>query len=329
MPRPPLAVSWDLLYACNAACGFCGTHELHRSTGAPSEEELLRIAEAIGRAGVRVVGLSGGEPLLVKNLGEVLRTLRAFGSSIQVNTNGGLLAERADDLFRARVDSVTVSIDSVDADEHDRRRGSAGLHRRLEEGLAALSERRGRHRILRRVRFVVTPESAGELTAFVEKWRPLVDEVCLQPLMRHGPLLRGFRESPRHEPSAREDLEDSLARLGERFPELRTGYYRGMPEFVFGDGGAGNDFDCLVPAFMVQVTPHGDVKLCTNEASLGNLLETDLLELWNDHRARALRDKSRRRCRDCFCYCQWLRINDSVPQSSLRRWIPVRREDGS
>jgi cyclic pyranopterin phosphate synthase len=90
---------------------------------APSSElldvdELGRVAAIFATLGVTKVRLTGGEPLLRRDLEEVVRRIAAIDGidDIALTTNGSLLADRADALRRAGLQRVTVSLDSVDSD---------------------------------------------------------------------------------------------------------------------------------------------------------------------------------------------------------------------
>ena len=106
---------------CNLRCTYCmpadgldwlPTDQLLR----PDElTRLLRIA--VTRLGITSVRFTGGEPLLVKRLEEIVAATARLRPrpEIALTTNGVGLAVRAGDLARAGLDRVNVSLDSVDA----------------------------------------------------------------------------------------------------------------------------------------------------------------------------------------------------------------------
>jgi GTP 3',8-cyclase len=81
-------------------------------------EEIVRLARVFVRAGVTKVRVTGGEPLVrrdVEHLIAMLGELRPEGlSDLTLTTNGSLLAQKAEGLKAAGLDRVTVSLDSLD-----------------------------------------------------------------------------------------------------------------------------------------------------------------------------------------------------------------------
>jgi cyclic pyranopterin phosphate synthase len=109
---------------CNFRCVYCMPREAFGPNHAfldRSEiltyEEFARLVSVFAQLGVSKVRLTGGEPLLRKDL-ETLVSMVAATPGIEdvaLTTNGSLLAGRADSLRAAGLDRVTVSLDSVDA----------------------------------------------------------------------------------------------------------------------------------------------------------------------------------------------------------------------
>jgi cyclic pyranopterin phosphate synthase len=80
-----------------------------------SLEEIARVARVFAGLGVRVVRITGGEPLVRRNVEHLVELLREIpGLEIALTTNGALLPQKAEALARAGLDRVTVSLDSVD-----------------------------------------------------------------------------------------------------------------------------------------------------------------------------------------------------------------------
>jgi cyclic pyranopterin phosphate synthase len=106
---------------CNLRCTYCMPAEgldwlpTERLLRPDELTRLLRIA--VTRLGVTSVRFTGGEPLLVKRLAEIIAATAALRPrpEITLTTNGVGLARRAAELARAGLDRVNVSLDSVDA----------------------------------------------------------------------------------------------------------------------------------------------------------------------------------------------------------------------
>ena len=78
-------------------------------------EEIARLAEICHRLGVRKIRITGGEPLLRRDLPRLIELLRRLPDvDLALTTNGALLARQAGALAAAGLDRVTVSLDSLD-----------------------------------------------------------------------------------------------------------------------------------------------------------------------------------------------------------------------
>jgi len=108
---------------CNFRCPYCMPAELYgegheflaRSKWL-TPGEIRRLAGIFQRLGVTKLRLTGGEPLLRKDLDEIVAGLASLEGidDIALTTNGSRLAERARDLRLAGLRRVTVSVDSLD-----------------------------------------------------------------------------------------------------------------------------------------------------------------------------------------------------------------------
>lgn len=112
---------------CNFRCGYCMPKEIFDKdyTYLPhssllSFEEIVRIARQFVDHGVQKIRLTGGEPLLRKNIEilveklAALRTLDGTPLDLTLTTNGALLARKAQALKDAGLRRVTVSLDGLD-----------------------------------------------------------------------------------------------------------------------------------------------------------------------------------------------------------------------
>jgi cyclic pyranopterin phosphate synthase len=78
-------------------------------------EEIARVAAVFVRLGVRKIRLTGGEPLLRRNLERLIEMLASLGDvDLTLTTNGALLAKKARALRNAGLSRVTVSLDALD-----------------------------------------------------------------------------------------------------------------------------------------------------------------------------------------------------------------------
>lgn len=103
---------------CNLNCVYCTPLEKKgflRHEDLLRHEEIARAVAAFVKAGVRKVRLTGGEPLVKKNIAGLVRMLREIPGleELALTTNGLLLAELAAPLREAGLDRVNISLDSL------------------------------------------------------------------------------------------------------------------------------------------------------------------------------------------------------------------------
>lgn len=108
---------------CNFRCRYCMPAEIFDANYAflPKEsvltaEEIQRMAQIFVSLGVRKLRITGGEPLIRKDLPEIVARLAQIegAEDLSLTTNGSLLASKAEILKQAGLQRVTVSLDSLD-----------------------------------------------------------------------------------------------------------------------------------------------------------------------------------------------------------------------
>ena len=125
--RPLETLRVSVTDRCNFRCVYCMPKEVFGREYAFLErhellslEEIARVARVFAQLGVRTVRITGGEPLVRRNVEHLVELLsaveRADGSKLELalTTNGAALAEKADALAAAGLSRVTVSLDSLD-----------------------------------------------------------------------------------------------------------------------------------------------------------------------------------------------------------------------
>jgi cyclic pyranopterin phosphate synthase len=120
--RPLETLRISVTDRCNFRCVYCmpkevygRDHQFLERKELLSFEEIARVTSIFARLGVRTVRITGGEPLVRRNVEHLVELLHAVpGIELAMTTNGTLLPQKADALVRAGLDRVTVSLDSID-----------------------------------------------------------------------------------------------------------------------------------------------------------------------------------------------------------------------
>src|SRR3989304_6213400 len=146
----PYVVSWNLTYRCNLACEHCyldagGTPLVETENFADRSElgteECFRVIDEIAAFAPECLTiLTGGEPLLRRDILEVVRPAAERELWVVVGTNGVRITENlARRLAEAGARGLSLSLDALDPDRHDRFRKVRGAWRNTVEGAEILN----------------------------------------------------------------------------------------------------------------------------------------------------------------------------------------------
>lgn len=256
---------------CNLRCRYCmpeeGVAKL-RHEDILTFGEILRIVRGLAALGVKKVRLTGGEPLVRRNITELIAAIRRVPGIEQValTTNGVLLAEMVADLIRAGLTGLNISLDTLQPEtfaEITRRpcfdQVQAGLEKALSLGLDNI-----------KLNCVPIYEvNDGEIPVLASLAKDYPVKVRFIELMPIGCAHEvGYRGVPMAEVKAR--LEKAYGRLrpvGKKIDPLQgpAAYYK-IPGFA----GQVGFIDALEHKFCgtcnrVRITAEGFLKLCLNQ----------------------------------------------------------------
>ncbi len=112
----PLLVQIIPIRRCNIDCSYCNEYD-KVSAPVPADVMMRRI-ERLAGLGTSVVAFSGGEPMLHPALDDLIRHIRRLGMMAGLITNGYyLVPKRIEQLNRAGLDFLQISIDNVEPDD--------------------------------------------------------------------------------------------------------------------------------------------------------------------------------------------------------------------
>jgi len=158
-------VIWNLVRRCNLTCLHC--YSISGDVDFPGElstEEVFATLEDLKAFGVKVLILSGGEPLLRRDIFEISRRAKEMGFFLCLSTNGTLIEDwLADRIAEAGYDYVGISIDGMRA-SHDIVRRKEGA---FDASMAALRRLRDR-KVKVGVRFTMTQDNEAHLEPLLD-----------------------------------------------------------------------------------------------------------------------------------------------------------------
>jgi len=163
-PKGPVVI-WNLIRRCNLCCKHC--YSISADTDFPGElstEQVFKVMDDLREFQVPALILSGGEPLLRKDIHQIARRARELGFYIGLSTNGTLIdTDCIDDIAQSHFDYVGISIDGI-GKTHDEFRRMDGA---FDKSMAAVKLCRERD-IKVGLRFTLTQDNAEELPELLQ-----------------------------------------------------------------------------------------------------------------------------------------------------------------
>lgn len=306
-------ISWNLTKKCNLRCEHCyisaGRISKQEARGELSTDECLRVVDQICEVNPEaLLILTGGEPLLRKDVFDIASHASSKGLWVVVGTNGVLINdELCERMIGAGIRGVALSLDSLDPGTHDRFRGVEGAWQNTVAGSKTLNEvglpfiiqttigRHNRDSILELARFAnelgarvynlffLVPTGRGAFTSDIS---PLEYEDVLARLMElqkefAGKMLVNSKCAPHYQRLLYESDPSS--------PFLKR----------FADGAGG----CPAGTHYLGIRPNGDMTPCPYLPVFGgNLRESSFREIWESSEVFArirTRDALGGRCGPC------------------------------
>lgn len=156
----PVSVSWSITAKCNSRCCFCCTNSINSASPSheASTEEIERVLQVLSRWGVTRIIIGGGEPLMRKDISEILGLFRRYNMKPALATNGILFTEK---LIKEAVDTcmnIQISLDTLKRERYCALRGIDGLEI-VKNNIYQVS----RNNVLVRIVTVLTKENKDEL----------------------------------------------------------------------------------------------------------------------------------------------------------------------
>lgn len=276
----PLQVACILTYACNAQCPHCFA-PLYKGSPELRTEEWKKIIDQLAEMNVFTVTFTGGEPLLRKDLKELIEYASQEGITAGIDTNGYFLTkDTIETLVSAGVSGFEISLDGSHPNIHDTFRGLPGSFERVMDALA----------------FILDEVDLGVLTAVtrynVDDITNIIDLLKEIGVKRHTLIrLRNVGTESRLEPNP-EAYITLLKQVFEKecalkrkiiYPDLPAFYYymsigREPYEELKKTGGIR---PCEAGIIKCAINPSGEVVPCNmSSVSVGNITETPLKDIW-------------------------------------------------
>jgi len=266
-----------------------------------------------------------GEPFLHPELFEIISYIKSKGLWCAIDTNGTLIEKNVDQLLSSKIDMVNVSIDSV-GEIQDRIRGVPGAFQKAIDGMRALRAKSPKFRPIIRINCVITGYSFEHLEEVYELARDLdVDILTLSHsfYVRTERMLRAQEKLSQNLPQAKEKISwdtveidaesidyENLAKTIDRLRKKDEGIIvTVIPNLASGDKlqryyefkGFVEKRNTKCAWKHTNIYPNGDVEMCDGLYPMGNLNDSDFLEIWNNENFREFRRRLKKTKRFPIC----------------------------
>lgn len=117
--RPIISLRITLTNRCNVNCLYCHHDGMVTSKDEMTADELYSICKIAKNMGVKKIRISGGEPLIRKDIVEIIDKIASLEfEDISITTNGTFLEKYAEDLKNAGLDRLNVSLDTLNPETY-------------------------------------------------------------------------------------------------------------------------------------------------------------------------------------------------------------------
>ena len=312
----PRRIYFELTRRCNLNCRSC----FNRSFADKAEMtfgEIENTAKRLYNSGVYEIRCTGGEPTQRKDFFEILDMLSSLGFYISIGTNGVYTPETLQRMLTAPVDFFILSLDSGDENLNDIVRGGGSFKSAVQtlEQIASKGCRIRINTLVRRNHY--TYEDIGKIAKIADRYyAESVNCIPLRPVTNDPEMLK-LQLSP-------EEFKGFIGGLNRLRNEFKTDFVTTLDlrNTSSHDRIFKKDKSCAAGREGAVISPYGEIYGCSYSPAsshkiplekrrpyvAGNVLEEDVLEIWNDSARWAIyRDLERYKhpvCKTCSYYLE-------------------------
>ncbi len=295
-PPKPERLTLMLNKICNLKCVFCDIPNADGKEDILLKENAFKVINEAKKIGIKEIILTGGEPFLHPHLFEIVDFANLRNINSVITTNGLFIKQHVDRIIKSGINCISVSIDGKE-ETHDFLRNCQGVYKQVLEAICLLRQ----NRINTSVNFVVTNKNVFELEEVYNFFSELGIKVSFLPVINKPDLFPAKKE----EKNTYTRFIKKLLRKGKissyeyKYLEIAmSAYFSRKNVFV----------RCLGLNFELGIDTAGNITPCCvwenrkpELNNLGNVLETDIEELWYSAKFQQARSSIfNKGCQNCF-----------------------------
>jgi radical SAM protein with 4Fe4S-binding SPASM domain len=289
-PFVPLILSWNVTRECNLKCSHCYINAADQKLGNElTTEEGKRLIDQICEVSRPLLILSGGEPLLRPDVYELIEYGSSKGLKMGLGSNGSLIDDVvAKKLKEAGITTVSISLDSHIAAQHDDFRGVIGSWEKAVNAIKVLHD----NNILVQVNTSLTHDNYDQIDDIMRFSESIgVENFHLFFLVPTG---RGVKLDDISPQKYEHMITTTFAKVQKYRLNVRPSC---APQFMRIAQSMGLDMrqwirGCIAGMYYCRIYPNGDITPCPYlPVKVGNVREKSFKEIWqNDDMFKKLRD---------------------------------------
>jgi MoaA/NifB/PqqE/SkfB family radical SAM enzyme len=300
-----------ITYRCNYFCEFCElpARAVRRKKEGIREftrEETLQVVRGFKALRTSGIGITGGEPMIRKDIYDVLSEITRLGMVAHINTNGHFLnEENVRRLIATGLSSINISLDAPDAETHNRIRGNRRSYEQIMKAVAEVLRQRknGKPRVgLTTVLLGSNVEKALEMAALAREIG--VDSLGFIPIHEYhdgsdlGEILkrREFAEKSRETIKLLKADNSGILENSDRYLSLFPKCFAGRP----------SGLKCYAPWNSMVIDCYGRVFPCVPLSEIDEPLDTitadGVVDCWRGEKYQKKREELTN-CQACYWNC--------------------------
>jgi MoaA/NifB/PqqE/SkfB family radical SAM enzyme len=296
----PLKAEWEVINQCNANCLTCFHWQSKPDPTILSTSEGKTLIKQLAGSGLLHLCFTGGEPLLRRDLSELIAYAKEVGLSTSLMTNGLLVTERrARELLDTKLDTVFISIDAADPQLNDELRGLSGYFDLAMTAIDNLKSMRRNAGLNIIIKATITNKNVTQLI-------PLAQLAAIKGVegfsFQLAQILKNagfnFKQSLLLNKKNRGVLIEQMNTLTRDYKKVLAGtleYYEALSEFLERPE-SWNRFRPVTGYSYVQIDSRGNIFTSPAKINrLGNIRENDFEEIWYGKTANELRKRKQAR----------------------------------
>lgn len=301
-------------YACNLNCVFCDYPEKHNARKRNgmrelSTKEMKGFLSDISKLNTTVAAFTGGEPILRKDIHELVEFSAKKGLLTHLSSNGFAFRseEETKKIFLSGLDATSISIDSPYEDIHDTIRGKSGSFKQVMTAIDNVLNFRekSKMKISLTTTTVINEKNVDSLPALIGLLKKAgIDQIGFIPDHDFG---KNYTAENREKYFAKRndhllksiDYLIDMAKVEAiientvEYLELFKDFYKGKPLSI----------PCYAGYATIGMDSWGEIYPCFTfsmlERSYGNIRDISLLDFWTSEKAKAMREECSQ-CRECY-----------------------------